>query len=299
MKSWQTFERHRGLLVGLAYRMLGTRGDAEDIVQDAFLRWRDAPDDSIRSPRAYLVTVTTRLCLDHLKSARSQRVDYVGSWLPEPWIEPAEGGQQERIELDESLSTAFLLLLERLDPTARAVFVLREVFEFEYAEISRMVGKSVSNCRQIARRARLKMARPKPHPEVAVEQQDQLVARFLEACSNGRIDELMKILNPDVVVISDGGGQVRAATRPVKGANSAARLMIGIARKAPPNLTIQSALINQRKGLLIHIGGRLFAVLSFQFSADGIETIYLLNNPHKLKGCSAEPADSVSLRKTS
>src|SRR5215208_5389379 len=186
----EAFDRHRQLLFSIAYRMLGSVADAEDVMQESYLRWRRASEREVRSPKAYLSTVVTRLCLDHLRSARARRVRYVGPWLPEPLVTEPSPDASEVTALDESLSMAFLVLLESLTPTERAVFLLREVFDYDYGEISRLVGKSEANCRQIARRARQSVAARRPRFERSAEQEEHLVERFLEACASGDMEGL-------------------------------------------------------------------------------------------------------------
>ncbi len=186
----EDFDLHRPLLFSIAYRMLGSVADAEDVVQEAYLRWQEASETEVRSPRAYLSTVVPRLCIDQLRSARVKREEYAGPWLPEPLLTEPASDIVEAAALDESLSMAFLVLLESLTPTERAVFLLREVFDYDYQEISRFVGKSEANCRQIARRARASVAARRPRFERSPEQQKRLMEGFLEACMGGDVEGL-------------------------------------------------------------------------------------------------------------
>jgi RNA polymerase sigma-70 factor (ECF subfamily) len=244
----EVFDRHRQLLFTIAYRMLGSVMDAEDVVQEAYLRWRRAPPATeVRSPRAYLSSVVTRLCIDQLRSARAQREHYVGPWLPEPLpTEPAPG----EVAIDESLSMAFLVLLESLNPTERVLFLLREIFDYDYDEISHLVGKSEAKCRQIARRARQSVAALRPRFERSPEQEEQLIARFVEASTSGDMEGLLGLLSEDVTLWSDGGGKTRAALNPIYGADKVARFLSGILRKAPPGCTVRQTQIYGQPGLV-------------------------------------------------
>ena len=270
------FDRHRPLLFSIAYRMLGSVMDAEDVVQEAYLRWQRASQAEVRSPRAYLSAVVTRLCIDQLRSARARREKYVGPWLPEPLpTEPAA--------IDESLSMAFLVLLESLNPTERAVFLLREVFDYEYAEISELVGKSEANCRQIARRARDSVAARRPRFESSPEQEERLMEGFLEASLKGDMQGLVSLLAEDVTLWSDGGGKTRAALNPIHGADRVSRFLFGILRQAPPGLVVTRARVNGRPGLIGYFrDGRPQSVTTLDVAEGRIRAIRLVVNPEKL-----------------
>src|SRR5690349_4128482 len=208
-----TFETYRPLLFSIAYRMLGSASEAEDVVQDAWLRARQDEHADIRSPRAYLTTIVTRLCIDHLRSAERTRVEYPGPWLPEPLAEPI----QEPAELASSLTTAFLVLLEHLAPTERAVFLLREVFELDFDEIARSVGKSEANTRQILARARGRLRESRPRFAVSRSESEEIVQRFRNACVTGNVEQLMAVLHADATFVADGGGKAPAPTTPLLG----------------------------------------------------------------------------------
>jgi RNA polymerase sigma-70 factor, ECF subfamily len=270
------FDLHRPLLFSIAYRMLGSVMDAEDVVQEAYLRWQRAPEAEVRSPRAYLSAVVTRLCIDQLRSAKSSREEYVGPWLPEPL--PTEPDAAA-----ESLSMAFLVLLESLTPTERAVFILREVFDYDYDEISRLVGKSEANCRQIARRARQSVAARRPRFKSSPEQEGRLMESFLDACLGGDMEGLLALLSEDVTLWSDGGGKTRAALNPIRGADNVARFFSGILHKAPPGFVVRRASINGRPGLIGYFGdGRPQSVATFDVAEGSIRAIRLVVNPDKL-----------------
>jgi RNA polymerase sigma-70 factor, ECF subfamily len=269
-----SFDLHRPLLFSIAYRMLGSVMDAEDVVQEAYLRWQRAPEAEVRSPRAYLSAVVTRLCIDQLRSAKARREAYVGPWLPEPL-------PTESVAIDESLSMAFLVLLESLNPTERAVFLLREVFDYDYSEISRLVGKSEENCRQIARRARQSVAARRPRFESSPEQEERMMGSFLEACFRG---DMVGLLSEDVTLWSDGGGKTRAALNPIHGADKVARFLFGILRKAPPGFVVRRAQVNGRPGLIGYLeDGSPHSVVTFDVAEGCIRAIRLVVNPEKLR----------------
>jgi RNA polymerase sigma-70 factor, ECF subfamily len=292
MNEEGVFQAYRYLLFSIAYRMLGSVMEAEDGVQETFLRWHEACQngeaEAIRSPRAYLCTVLTRLCIDVLRSARVQREAYVGVWLPEPLVTAYQSGApadpEASMEQAESLSLAFLRLLEYLSPLERAVFLLRQVFDFEYDEIAHIVQKSPENCRQIMRRARHNLAEHHHHYNVPPEQRELLTYQFIQACTTGDLQGLLHILADDVVMHSDGGGKVRAALKPIYGAAKVARGLLGLMRKLPPGVSSQLALINGQLGILTYLDGAPYAVLAFSLASDRIQEIELLVNPDKLRG---------------
>jgi len=274
------FEAHRPLLFSIAYRMLGSASEAEDVVQDAWLRALQDEHADVRSPRAYLTTIVTRLCIDHLRSAERTRVEYPGPWLPEPLAEP----NQESADLASSLTTAFLVLLEQLAPTERAVFLLREVFELDFDDIAKSVGKSEANTRQILTRARGRLRDSRPRFAVSRRESEEIVRRFRHACVTGSVDELMGVLHADAKLVSDGGGKVPAATRPVLGADRITKFMLGIAGKvhwSEPDL--QLVTINGAPGLLLRhpISGN--GTYSFDIADGRIRAIYIVRNPDKLR----------------
>jgi RNA polymerase sigma-70 factor (ECF subfamily) len=276
------FDRYRPLLFSIAYRMLGSVMDAEDVVQEAYLRWQRASE--VRSPRAYLSAVVTRLCIDQLRSARTQREQYVGPWLPEPLPTEPAFDVADAVALEESLSMAFLVLLESLTPTERAVFLLREVFDYDYGEISYLVNKSEDNCRQIAHRARQSVAARRPRFESSPEQEERLMGSFLEACFGGDMEGLLALLSEDVTLWSDGGGKTRAALNPIHGADKVARFFSGILHKAPPGFVVRRASVNGRPGLIGYFeDGRPHSVTTFDVAEGGIRAIRIVVNPEKLR----------------
>ena len=277
------FQQHRPLLFSIAYRMLGSVADAEDTVQEAFVRWQQVSVTEVRSPKSYLSAVVTRLCLDHLRSEKVRREEYVGPWLPEPLLTDGSLDVAETVELDETLSMAFLVLLERLTPVERAVFLLREVFDYDYAEIARIVAKSEANCRQIARRARESVAARRPRFEVSPEQEERLMYSFLEACSDGDMESLLALLSEDVILYSDGGGKVRAALNPIYGPEKVSRFLLGILGKTPPGFSTKIVWINGHPGVIGYVDDQPMSAVALEATVDRIQTIRIVVNPEKLK----------------
>ncbi len=283
MSHLETFNQHRPLLFAIAYRMLGTVTDAEDMVQETFLRWQQTTEATVKSAKTYLSTIITRLCIDHLRSARVQREQYVGPWLPEPLVTQQIDDPAALLELADSLSMAFLVVLERLSPIERAIFLLREVFEYEYDEIAQMVGKSPANCRQILRRARQHITAQRPRFPVSHQQQEQITAKFLEASTQGDLQGLMVLLAKDVTYWSDGGGQVTAALKPLQGAMKVARFLLAIRSKWLSTAVAQMIEINGQPGILTLVDGSIHSVTTFDIVDGYIQFVYTVRNPQKLK----------------
>ena len=286
------FEQYRPALFAIAYRMLGIRADAEDMVQETFLRWRQASGVEIRDPRAFMITVITRLCINQLQSARVKREQYIGQWLPEPIVTDEATGF-EMSEVDESLSTAFLLMLERLTPIQRAVFLLREVFDYDYTDVGRILGQSEANCRQILRRAKHHVIEDRPRFEASRQQQQRLLEQFLEATSRGDLDGLVALLATDVVLYTDGGGKANAVPNPVRGATRVARFFLGAREKLLPKGVVRRIIaINGQLGLVAYHGGRPIGVLTVDVSDGRLRNIYTVTNPDKLERLEGLPSDS-------
>ena len=280
----EVFDQNRTLLFSIAYRMMGSVMEAEDAVQEAYLRWQRASEDEVRSPSAYLLTVVTRLCIDRLRSARVRREQYVGPWLPEPVLGDRATEIGARAELEDTLSIAFLVLLESLTPVERAVFLLREVFDYEYAEIASLVGKSEANCRQISRRARQAVAARRPRFESSPEQEERLMEGFLEASLAGDMEALLGLLSDDVTLYSDGGGKTRAALNPIYGAGNVARFLTAIRSDIPPDFAVRRTRVNGRPGLVGYFGdGSVQSVTSIEVDEGSITAIRLVVNPEKLE----------------
>lgn len=295
----QVFEAHRGLLFAVAYRMLGSVADAEDAVQDAWLRWSTAPHAEVAQPRAYLIRTVTTSALNRLRSARARREAYVGPWLPEPLLTdlashapdaPHPPGAEDRAELAESVSVAMLVVLESLTPEERAVFVLREIFGFAHAEIAAAIGRSDAAVRQLAHRAREHVQARRPRFDVDPGQRRAVTQRFLDAAAGGDIDELMKVLAPEVVLITDGGGKAKAALRPIAGASKVARFLAAITARPymgiePSGMEVEMVEVNGSPGALITAGeaGRAIAVVTAVVGNGRITAIQLIANPDKLR----------------
>jgi RNA polymerase sigma-70 factor (ECF subfamily) len=283
MPTTDEFDQHRPALFGLAYRMLGSVMDAEDILQEAFLRWQNAPEADVRSPRAYLMTIVTRLCVDQLRLAHVQREEYVGAWLPEPLLQSPESDPARLVEQDESISTAFLVLLESLAPLDRAVYLLHEVFNYTYAEIATIVDRSPADCRQIGHRARQQLIKGRPRFEVKTETVEEIVQQFLRACAGDDMAELLALLASDVTVTNDSGGKVSAIRNIVVGADRTARLFLGVFRRWSPPLRHYIVTVNGQPALLACEDEKPVSVTTFDVREGKIHAIYQVRNPDKLK----------------
>jgi RNA polymerase sigma-70 factor, ECF subfamily len=276
------FHEHRPLLFSIAYRMLGSAADAEDLVQEAYLRWRGAGADAVRSPKDYLSAVVTRLAVDHLRSARVRREVYVGPWLPEPLVGVDERDPLAAVALADSLSTAFLLLLERLTPPQRAAFLLREVFGYDYADVARVLETSEANCRQLLQRAKRRIAEGRPRFAADRRAAAALARHFADACATGDVDALRALLASDAVAWADGGGKFAAARRPVLGAERVARFVASVLRKWRAAGEVCVAPVSGGPGVVLHVDGRRAGVLTFAADAGAIRAVYFIVNPDKL-----------------
>jgi RNA polymerase sigma-70 factor, ECF subfamily len=280
----ELFNAYRPLLFSIAYRMLGSAMDAEDVVQETFLRWQQQDPATIVSPKSYLTTVVTHLAIDSLRSARMRREEYVGQWLPEPIVTDESAVDADPVALAESLSLAFLTLLERLTPVERAVFLLHDVFAYPFDEIAAIVGKSSANCRQIALRARRHLGTERPRFVSHREEQERLTEQFMQAWTKGDLTALLALLADDVTVYSDGGGKALAARRPVVGADHVGRFFIGIAAKAPPAFNLALATINGQPALVGELHGHPYGVYSLDVAGERIQAVHVVLNPDKLHG---------------
>jgi RNA polymerase sigma-70 factor (TIGR02957 family) len=278
------FVAHRPLLFTVAYEMLGSAGDAEDVVQETWLRWAEVDQAEVRDPRAYLVRIVTRQALNRLRTLARRREEYVGEWLPEPLLTSPDVA--EDVELAESVSIAMLTVLETLDPAERAVFVLREVFDLPYEEIAAAVDKSPAAVRQIAHRARAHVAARRPRVQVSRAEQQAVIERFLAALRNGDVQGLLDVLAPEVVLRSDGGGVVPAAPYPIKGAQGVAKFLAVLAKVAPGAQTA-TVWLNGAPAARIDFDGEVTAV-SLVIEEGRISRIYAIRNPHKLTRLGAE-----------
>ena len=280
---------HRGRLLGLAYRMLGSRSDAEDIIQDAYLRFAGAQD--VHNAEAFLVTVVTRLCLDRLKSARAQREVYIGPWLPEPVFDAEGLSADAATELADDLSFALLLALDRLSPMERAAFLLHDVFDTPFSEIAAMLDRTEAACRQLATRARRAVRDERPAPAARPDNHARLLQAFGEAVTSGNVARLAELLREDAVAITDGGGRKTAARNPIQGADKIARFFIGLAAKnAGHEIRVEPAMINGAIGALLYLDGELDHTISMAISGEKIAAIYIVRNPDKLRHLPAAAA---------
>ena len=290
----EEFAEHRGLLFTVAYEITGSVADAEDVVQESYLRWAALPNEqraAIRSPRAYLARIATRQALNRVRSRSRLREEYVGPWLPEPLVTSPDIADD--IVLAESVSMAMMLVVQSLTPDERAVFVLHEVFGFAHDEIADAVGKSPAAVRQIAHRARSHVQARRPRPTDSTADVPEVAQRFMIAAATGDLQGLMDVLAPDVVLLSDGGGKVRAAIRPVVTADHVARLLIGLRAKMmagenPPVARTEPAMVNGRPGALLYYDDVLDTVATVEIEGDRIAAVYLVRNPDKVRTAVAQ-----------
>lgn len=287
------FEEHRGLLTGVAYRMLGSVSDAEDMVQEAWLRWAGADAAEIKTPRSWLVTIISRLCLDRLKSARVQREQYYGTWLPEPLLEKSSTDTAgDAGQVDESVSIALLLVLEKLSPVERAGFLLHEVFGHTFEEVAEILGRPAATCRKLVSRAREKVRSEKPRFTVTAHEHEALLTRFLDACREGEMEPLMALLGQDAALYSDGGGKVSAVPKVLTGREMIAKFFISISRQGGPARGFYETSLtsfNGAPGVLIHVEGRVITALSLEILDGKIAKIFAHRNPDKLRWFAEAP----------
>ena len=273
---------YRGRLLGLAYRMLGSRSDAEDVVQDAYLRFAGARE--VQNPEAFLVTVVTRLCLDRLRSAKAQREIYVGPWLPEPVVDAEGLSPDAATEFADDLSFALLLALDRLSPLERAAFLLHDVFDIQFVEVAQMIDRTEVACRQLATRARRAVREARPAPPAPPDNHARLLSAFGEAVVSGDVSRLAGMLREDAIALTDGGGRKTAALNPIKGADKIARFFVSLAAKnADRNVRIEPVVINGILGALIYIDGKVDHSVSMAIDGERIAAIYIVRNPDKLR----------------
>ena len=304
-----SFEPYRRRLRGLAYRMLGSMADAEDAVQDAYLRWHEADRDNVSDPRAFLMTTTARICLDMLKSARVRREEYVGPWLPEPVVDTTALAPDRQTELAEDLSVALLLTLDRLSPLERAAFLLHDVFDFPFSEVAPALDRSEAACRQLAARARAHVRAVRPRgasvaPERAGEvdaKHARLLTAFAAATQSGDVHALMRLLASDARVVTDGGGKVRAALEVIDGADRVAQFLVETTRRRPgqwwrDDFKPRLAMINGLPGVIVDAPEGAVQTAAFEIEGDLIRAMYVVRNPDKLRHLAAAPQPQESDR---
>ncbi|MFD0209005.1 RNA polymerase sigma-70 factor [Streptomyces hirsutus] len=284
------FEEHRPVLLGVAYRMLGRVADAEDVVQEAWLRWAGGDRSAVREPRAYLVRVTTRLAIDRLRQIKARGETYVGPWLPEPYLTDfgdTTPDTAEQVVLTESVSLAVLVVMESLSPLERAVFVLREAFGYPYSDIAAMLDRGEPAVRQLAARARRHVEERRPRYDVDPAQRRDLTERFLAAAAGGDLEGLMKLLAPDVRLVGDSGGKSRAPLRVLESADKVGRFLVGVTRKGFPDASVRLLELNGGPAALVLIGGRPDTVFQLDVVDGRVQAVYVIRNPDKLRSLEA------------
>jgi len=279
----EIFKRHRARLFGIAYRMLGTHAESEDILQEAYIKWHQADAESIETPEAWLVTVVTRLSIDRLRKASSERETYIGPWLPEPLIVSGAPSPEEEVELASNLSLAFMVLLERLSPIERAAFLLHDIFDCAYADVARIVGKTETASRQLIHRARERVRTDKPRFETSEKERAKLIKKFSAAAYAGDEKTLLALFSDEVSMMSDGGGKVMAARKIVHGKNKLAHALAMFGAKAGAALTNVLYTINGELGILTFYEGKIFSATTFEVEDGKISALYRVMNPDKLK----------------
>jgi RNA polymerase sigma-70 factor (ECF subfamily) len=305
-----SFEPHRRRLLGLAYRMLGSMADAEDAVQETYLRWHGADRDTVSDPRAFLMTTTTRICLDVLTSARARREEYVGPWLPEPVVDTAALAPDSRTELAEDLSIALLLTLDRLSPLERAAFLLHDVFDFSFNEVSNALERSESACRQLAARARGHVREVRPRGATAARSGEinakhaQLLSAFAAATQSGDLKAMTQLLASDVRFVADGGGKVRSADTVVEGADRVARFIVDAMRPKAgqwwrDDFTMRFAIVNGLPGVIVDAPEGTMQTAAIEIEGGVIRAMYVVRNPDKLRHLAAARRDGTMNRSTS
>ncbi len=288
----ELFEEHRPVLMGVAYRMLGRVADAEDVVQDAWLRWSGGDRTAVREPRGFLVRITTRLAVDRLRQIKARGETYVGPWLPEPYVTgfgDTVTDTAERAVLADSVSLAVLVVMETLSPLERAVFVLREAFGYPYADIAAMLDRGEAAVRQLAARARRHVDERRPRYDVDPARRRDLTERFLDAAAGGDLAGLMELLAPDVRLVGDSGGKARAPLRVLDGADHVGRFFVGVAGKGLPDASVRMVELNGGPAVLVLSGGKIDTVVQIDADGDRIRTVYVVRNPDKLAALAALP----------
>jgi len=262
--------------------MLGSRADADDVLQEAYLRWSRTDRAQVKSPAGYLSSIVVRLSIDQRRMIDARKTTYVGPWLPEPIIEAGADSLDDRLEAAEDVTLAFLVVLESLSPVERAAFLLRRVFDYDYDEIGEILEKSTANCRQIVHRAEEAVHQQRPRFACDQEEAERMTTAFLQACTSGDLGQMVQLLSDDVVVYSDGGGKVPAALAPIRGALRAARFFLGITKKTPAEAEIRRVRVNGQPGLMVLLDGKAVTVLTLEVSEGRIANCYAIRNPDKL-----------------
>jgi len=294
-KKVEIFKRHRARLFGIAYRMLGTHAESEDILQEAYIKWHQANVEAIETPEAWLVTIVTRLSIDRLRKASNERETYIGPWLPEPLAVSDQPSPEEELELASNLSLAFMVLLERLSPVERAAFLLHDIFDCGYADIARIVGKTETASRQLIHRARERVRTDKPRFEADERERAKLIRKFSAAAYAGDEKTLLALFTDEISMMSDGGGKVTAARKIVTGRKKLAHALAMFGAKSGASFTNTLYRINGELGLLTFYEGKIFSATTFEFDEGAISAIYRVMNPDKLKTF-ADALDAENLK---
>ena len=292
----EPFTQLRPLLFSLAYRMLGTVSDAEDMVQEAYLRWAQVDPVTVQSPKAYLCSVVTRLCIDELRSARVKREQYIGEWLPEPMLTNPTEIPSEHAELAESLSMAFLQLMERLSPTERAAYLLHEVFDYSYEEVAAFLDSNEATCRQWVKRGKDHLAQTKARFKSSDEARQRVLSQLMQACAQGDVQQVEQVLAADIVAYADGGGRRGAGLHPIMGAPNVARLLAGLLKRAPNDYAVQIGWVNGEPALIgtVNQQTELFNIMIVSIVDDHVQNVYSLINPDKLRPIAQQLGMTVS-----
>jgi RNA polymerase sigma-70 factor (ECF subfamily) len=280
--EYEAFSALRPRLFSIAYRMLGMRADAEDVVQDAWLRWHGSDQAAMLSPEAWLVTVTTRLALDRLRTRKAERETYTGWWLPEPLVELDEHTPESAAEMASDVSVAFMWVLERLAPDERAAFLMRQVFDQDYADIAAMLDKSEASCRQLVHRAQARVQQERPRFDVPKDRHRDLLAKFMQAAGNGDRAAMKAMMSDDVQLVADGGGKVNSFQHILHGAGRVAGVYWALEDQNPSQVAYRAAMVNGEPGLLRYVGGKIESAQSFIIEAERIAAVFIIRNPDKL-----------------
>jgi RNA polymerase sigma-70 factor (ECF subfamily) len=275
------FEVHRNHLFRIAYRMLGTRADADDVLQEAFLRWMDVNREAVQSSQAFLSTMVTRLCIDRRRAVDARKEEYIGPWLPEPVVEwnPPDSNS---MEVAESVSLALLHVLESLSPVERAAYLLRTMFDYEYSEIAAVLEKSEPSCRQLVSRATARVQSERPRFEATADEIRRITDQFLQACATGDLDGLVQLLQDDAEMLSDGGGKATAARTPIVGSDRISRFFVGLFKKTYGAARLESCSVNGLPGCALYVNGELATVMTMDLQDGRIRRLFLIRNPEKL-----------------
>ncbi|MFN8575271.1 MAG: RNA polymerase sigma-70 factor [Candidatus Sericytochromatia bacterium] len=282
MNHLELFNKYKNILFNVAYRMLSSVMDSEDILQETYLKWQSINLEEIKSHKSYLITIVTRLCIDYLNSSKNKREEYIGIYLPEPLITDNYEAPEYIIEKKESVSTAFLLLMEKLSPYERAVFILHELFDYSYLEISKIIEKSETNCRQILHRANEHISKDKKRFNTTKEQQINIITKFFDACNKADLEGLINLLSNEIVLVSDGGGKAIAVKYPLVGAEKVAKFFIGLRQKSPSDYNIKIREINNNIAFIGYSNNKIINVVVLEINDNLVSSFYIIVNPDKL-----------------